>query len=222
MAAFAHAVHDLRYDHVETDVHATADGILIAFHDETLDRVTDRTGRVGDLPWSQVRSARIAGREPIPLLAEVLDAFPDVRVVIDPKSDEAVAPLAACIAGVLGRVCVGSFSDQRLARLRARFGRALCTSAGPREVVALRLASWGVPLWVGAAQCVQVPVRSGAVPVVDARFVAAAHRRRLPVHVWTVDDPVEQQRLIDLGVDGIVTDDVAGLRAVLDRRGTRT
>ncbi len=219
MAAFAHAVRDLGYDHLETDVHATADGVLVAFHDETLDRVTDRTGRVEGLPWSEVRRARIAGREPIPLLAEVLEAFPDARVVIDPKADGAVAPLAACIAGVLDRVCVGSFSDARLARLRARFGRALCTSAGPREVVALRLASWGAPLWVGAAQCVQVPVRSRSVPLVDARFLAAARRRRLPVHVWTVDDAAEQERLLDLGVDGIVTDDVAGLRAVLDRRG---
>jgi len=217
MAAFAHAV-GLGCDHVETDVHATADGALVAFHDDTLDRVTDRTGRVEDLPWSQVRRARIGEREPIPLLAELLASFPDVRVVIDPKSDAAVEPLAACITGALERVCVGSFSDARLSHLRARFGRAMCTSAGPREVVALRLASWGAPVWAGAAQCVQVPIRSGLVRVVDARFVSAAHRRGLPVHVWTVDDPDEQHRLLDLGVDGIVTDDVAGLVAVLAER----
>lgn len=225
MAAFAHAV-ALGYRHLETDVHVTADGVLVAFHDATLDRVTDRTGRVAELPWSEVRRARIGGREPIPRLDEVLTTWPAVRVNVDPKSDAAVAPLLAALRthDAVDRVCVGSFSGARLRRVRSALGPALCTSAGPAEVGRLRLRSWGVP--VGAPprpprgpHCVQVPRRYGWVPVVDRRFVATAHAAGLPVHVWTVDDPATMRRLLDLRVDGLMTDDVVALRTVLEERG---
>lgn len=225
MAAFAHAV-GLGYRYLETDVHVTADGVLVAFHDETLDRVTDRAGAVSDLPWSEVRRARIGGREPIPRLEEVLRTWPEVRVNIDPKSDAAVAPLLEVLqtCDAVHRVCVGSFSDERLRRARAALGPALCTSAGPSEVRALRLRSWRLPCPAPrrppeGPHCVQVPQRYGLVPLVDRRFVRRAHACGLPVHVWTVNDAATMRRLLDLGVDGIVTDEVATLRDVLTGRG---
>lgn len=225
LAAFAAAVR-LGYRYLETDVHATADGILVAFHDERLDRVTDRRGLVAELPWAEVARARVAGREPIPRLEELLEAWPQVRVNLDPKHDAAVEPLVVVLRrpGVLERVCVGSFSGPRLARLRAALGPGLCTSLGPRGVAGLRLDSWGAP-GAGAlvrgegADCVQVPVRRGIVPLVDRRFILAAHRRGLPVHVWTVNEPAEMVRLLDLGVDGLMTDRPALLREVLMARG---
>lgn len=220
MPAFAGAV-ALGYRYVETDVHVTADGVLVAFHDERLDRVTDRTGVIRELPWREVRRARVAGREPIPLLEDLLGTWPDLRVNVDPKHDSAVDALAATIrrTGAIDRVCVGAFSDRRLGRLRAVLGPRLCTSLGPRGVARLRAASFGLPSGRLPARCAQVPPTAGRVPLVDERFVRAAHHRALQVHVWTVDDEAEMHRLLDLGVDGIMTDRPAVLRAVLEARG---
>ena len=219
MLAFESAVR-LGYRYLETDVHVTADGVLAAFHDDVLDRVTDCRGRVRDLPWSEVSLARIGG-EPIPLLEDILGAWPDVRVNIDAKDDASVAPLAAVIdrTGAHDRVCVGSFHEGRLRRFRRLSGGRVCTSMGRMAIARLRTASYGPPTWPFGAGCVQVPVRRGRIPIVDSRFVAATHRRGLQVHVWTIDDPVEMGRLLDLGVDGIMTDRPAVLREVLEGRG---
>jgi glycerophosphoryl diester phosphodiesterase len=223
MAAFARAV-ELGYRYVETDVHTTADGVLVALHDATLDRVTDRTGAVAALPWREVRAARIAGVEPIPLLADILHGWPDLRVNVDPKSDAAVGPLVDVVhrAGAVDRVCVGSFSDRRLRQVRAALGPHLCTSMGPGEVRRLVLAARGLlpPAAVPrAAACVQVPPRQGRVALAEPRLLGRAHTLGLPVHVWTVNDPAQMRALLDLGVDGIVTDDPAALRSVLEERG---
>src|ERR1700712_799722 len=135
MAAFRRAV-DEGYQYLETDVHATADGVLVAFHDNRLDRVTDRRGRISQLTWDEVRVARISGREPIPLMSEVLDALPDTRFNIDPKSDAAVGPLIDLLrtSGAVDRVGLGSFSDHRLEVLRGALGPGVATSLGPRGV----------------------------------------------------------------------------------------
>ena len=219
MPAFENAV-SLGYRYLETDVHVTADGVLVAFHDDVLDRATDRTGVVAELPWSEVREARVDGREPIVLLADLLAAWPDVRVNIDPKHDAAVEPLAEVIeaAGATRRVCVGSFSDRRVRRIRGLLGPELCTSLGPRGVARLRSASYGVPVGRFEAACVQVPPTIRGRALVDARFVQAAHDRGLPVHVWTIDEAPQMERLLDLGVDGIMTDRPAVLKAVLQAR----
>jgi glycerophosphoryl diester phosphodiesterase len=219
LPAFAAAV-DLGYRYLETDTHVTADGVLVAFHDDVLDRVTDRTGRIAELPWSEVRAARIGG-EPIPRLADLLSAFPDVRINIDPKHDAAVAPLAELLVQMdaLDRVGIGSFSDQRLTELRRRCGPRLCTSLGPRDIGRLKIAGRGVPVGRLPAPCAQVPVQSRGVTITDRRLVDAAHRRGMQVHVWTIDDPAEMHRLIDLGVDGIMTDRTLVLKEVLEARG---
>src|SRR5687767_12891326 len=146
MPAFEHAVR-LGYRYLETDAHVTADGRLIAFHDDRLDRVTDRVGVISQLPWSEVQRARVDGREPIPLLEDLLAAWPDVRVNIDPKHDAAAQPLADAIVrtGTVDRVCVAAFSDRRTERVRAIVGPALCTGMGPRQVAQLVAASRGMP-----------------------------------------------------------------------------
>ena len=220
LPAFAAAV-ALGYRYVETDVHVTADGVLCAFHDERLDRVTDRTGLIRELPWSFVREARVDGLEPIPRLEELLGTWPELLVNIDPKHDSAVDALAETLrrTDAVDRVCVGAFSDKRIARLRGLLGPRLCTSLGPRGVARLRAASVGVPTGDLGAACVQVPPAQGPLPIVDARFLRAAHARSLPVHVWTIDEPAEMNRLLDLGVDGIMTDRPAVLKDVLVDRG---
>jgi len=220
MPAFAGAV-ALGYRHLETDVHVTSDGVLLAFHDDHLDRVTDRTGRIADLPWSEVRAARVDGREPIPRLDELLDAWPDTFFNIDPKHDGSVEPLAAAIErmGAVDRVCIGSFSDRRIARLRGLLGPRLCTALGPRGVARLRAAGYGFPTGRFRSPCVQVPPGRGSMALVDERFVRVAHHHQVQVHVWTIDDPDEMQRLLELGVDGIMTDRPLVLKSVLESRG---
>ncbi len=220
MPAFEHAV-SMGYRYLETDVHRTSDGVLRAFHDDQLDRVTDGHGVVADLPYRSVRTALVDGREPIPLLEDLLGAFPEVRVNIDPKHDGAVDALADVLrrTNAVERVCCGAFSDARLSRLRNLLGPTLCTSLGPKSIVRLRAASYGLGGGAPPAPCVQVPHRHRGRALVDQRFVDRCHALDLQVHVWTIDDEAEMDELLDLGVDGIMTDRPQLLKDVLIRRG---
>jgi glycerophosphoryl diester phosphodiesterase len=220
MRAFAYAV-GLGYRYLETDAYATRDGILVSFHDDRLDRVTDAKGKVEALSWDEIRKARIAGSEPIPLLEDLLACWPDIRVNIDPKHDAAVAPLVALIKrmGVEDRVCIGSFSGRRIRQIQDAFDGRVCTSLGPAGVMRLKSTSAGVPLRRFAEGCAQVPVKAGAVTIVTRRFVEAAERRGLQVHVWTIDEEAEMRRLIDLGVHGLMTDRPKLLKDVLISKG---
>jgi glycerophosphoryl diester phosphodiesterase len=215
MPAFAHAI-ELGYTYLETDVHATNDGVLVAFHDPDLSRTCDRPGSIGDLSWREVSSARVDGTEPIPRLDDLLEAFPEARINIDCKADRAVAPLVDALRrhDVLDRVCIGSFSDRRLRRLRAELGERLCSSFGPFQVASL-LGAGRVP-WGG--QVAQVPPRWGRIDVVTERTIRTARRRGFQVHVWTIDEHREMHRLLDLGVDGVMTDRPAVLKSVLEER----
>ena len=218
--AFRHAL-ELGYTHIETDVHMTSDGVAIAFHDDRLDRVTDAVGVIAELPWSEVAQARVGGTEPIMRLDELFETFPDAHINIDPKHEAAVAPLADTIVatGSVRRVMVGSFSDSRIDEVRRLVGPDLAVSAGPKLTAKLVAESRGLRLrasWVHAAQ---VPVRMRGVPLVTKRFVEHLHRRDIHVHVWTVNDAEEMHRLLDLGVDGIMTDETELLRDVLRDRG---
>ncbi|MEX0768903.1 MAG: glycerophosphodiester phosphodiesterase [Microthrixaceae bacterium] len=222
LAAFTAAT-SLGYRHLETDVHLTADGVLIAFHDDQLDRVTNEQGKIGDLPWEQIRQARIDGSDPIPTLAELLESFPHAFFNIDAKSDAAVDSLAKTLHqhAAVGRACVAAFSHKRLRRLRELLGSEQCTAASPREVAQLmtaaRLRSSARPAMVDY-HCVQVPVRQNGIPLLTQGFVRTVHDRGCQVHAWTINDRTEMHSLLDLGVDGIITDFPSELRAVLIER----
>jgi glycerophosphoryl diester phosphodiesterase len=224
MAAFAHAV-QLGYRYLETDVHATSDGVLLAFHDHTLDRVTDRRGTVARLPWAEVSAARIGGVEPIPLLEDLLGSWPDIRINVDVKEAAAVEPLVRTLQRTrsVDRVCVASFSHGRLRAVREAVGPGLCTSLSTRGVLRLRAAALHPAAHRLAPRdvpCAQVPDRVGPLRVVTPSLVRLAHARGQRVHVWTVDDAAEMTRLLDLGVDGLMTDDLVTLRDVLRARGS--
>jgi glycerophosphoryl diester phosphodiesterase len=220
MPAFQRAI-DLGYIYIETDVHVTRDGVLLAFHDDDLSRTCGRPGKISELDYAEVSQARVNGIEPIPLLEDLIATWPNTHINIDCKSDQALQPLETRLAqgDLFERVCIGSFSDKRLNHLRETFGDKLCTSMGPREVTKLRLGSW--VRHVGKYQNVfaaQVPVSQGPLTIVDRKFIDAAHRADLQVHVWTIDDPIEMKRLLDLGVDGIMTDRPAILKQILQER----
>jgi len=211
------------FRYFETDVHTTADGELVAFHDATLDRVTDAAGRIRDLPWAAVREARVAGKEPLPLFRDLLDEFPEARWNVDLKAESALVPLLDTIraADAWDRVCVGSFDEGRVARAQKLAGPRLATSYGVKGVLGLRLRSLGIPAALRAgAVAAQVPERQAGIPVVDRRFLREAHARGLQVHVWTVNEAERMHALLDLGVDGIMTDHLETLRGVLTDRGT--
>jgi glycerophosphoryl diester phosphodiesterase len=223
LAAFKHAV-ALGYDYLETDVHVTADGVLLAFHDSVLDRVTDQQGAIADLTLDEVRRALVGGREQVPTLAQLFDEFPYARFNIDLKSDGAVAALAAFIAerDVWDRVLVGSFSRRRLDEFRRLTGGRVPTSAAPLEVVAFRFLPSGRladRLTGRRVAALQVPHRRGRFTVATRGLLRRAHAVGRPVHVCTVDDPDEMRRLLDRGVDGIFTDRTDVLKDVLAERG---
>lgn len=218
--AFASAV-SLGYRYLETDVHTTADGVLVAFHDDELDRVTDCKGAISALPHSDVAKARIGGTASVPTMDELLETFPDALFNIDLKADGTVEPLAEALDrhNAHHRVCVGSFSTTRLDRFRKLVGRSVATSATRREIVTHRLASWaGVGIGMrGLAY--QIPVAHLGISLATRSFVRAAHRAGRLVHVWTINDRSEMIRLIELGVDGLVTDDIQTLRSVCQEYG---
>jgi glycerophosphoryl diester phosphodiesterase len=221
-AAFAHAV-ALGYTYLETDVHVTRDGVLVAFHDALVDRVTDGAGSVKAFDSTALADVRVAGREAVPTLAALVAEFPDARFNIDLKTNAAVAPLAAFVHehGLHDRVLAGSFSGRRIRRFRRLAGGRVPTSASPGEVAAYLVLPAGLARRItrGAPAALQVPRRRGPLVVATPWLVRRAHAAGLHVHVWTVDDPDEMATLLDRGVDGLMTDRTDILRDVLRRRG---
>jgi glycerophosphoryl diester phosphodiesterase len=233
MAAFRAAV-ELGCRYVETDVHTTSDGVLLLFHDSSLDRLTDGIGRIASLSADEVSRARIRGTEPVPSFDELVAALPDTRFNLDVKDRHSVRSLAAAIErhGVHDRVLIASFSDRRRRAVLKLLSRRTASSAGigSNALVVLLgplLAVPGLGSLVRAAlrralrsvDALQVPVSYKSVPVVTPGFVRRAHGLGLYVHVWTVNEPAEMRRLLDLGVDGIVTDRADLLKEVLQSRG---
>jgi glycerophosphoryl diester phosphodiesterase len=222
MVAFEAAV-KLGYQYLETDVHATADGVLIVFHDADLAPVSDRAGRIARLPYSEVRQARVGG-EHIPLLEDVLGAWPHARVNLDAKHNRCVTGLVEAVArlGAEDRVCLGSFCQARAKRLHDLTGGRVCTWMGRGEILRLWLLSWQRRFHGNFAPCTQVPAGLGMLPLVNSTFVQGAHDRGVAVHVWTVNDRAQMEALLDLGVDGIFSDRPTLLKEVLTERGQWT
>ena len=229
LAAFHRAV-DEGFSYLEMDVHASADGVPVVHHDLTLDRTTDGVGPIGALPAAALTEVRVNGREPIPLLEQVLTELPDTRITIELKSHAVVEPVLAVLdrTDSWHRVCLGSYHDGRLARARSMGGSRLCTSLAQASAFGLRARAWlddlprplawlPVPPVVG--NLAQLPRRFRGLTVVDAALVRTAHAGGREVHVWTVDDPAEMTALLDLGVDGLLSDRADLLRDVLAARG---
>ena len=224
--AFERAV-KLGYAYLETDARATSDGKLMAFHDRTLDRVTDTSGPINAKPYREVAALRVAGSEPIPLIEDLLGAWPDVRFNIDLKDEPGITLLAGVLrrTGAWDRVCVTSFSGRRLRAARGQLGRPVCMATSPAVIAAVRYAigavSQGRQAGLLARRLAQWQVRCAQVPewMASGSFVRRAHALGLDVHVWTVNDRAEMSRLLDLGADGIMTDDIETLREVLIERG---
>lgn len=226
MAAFAAAV-ELGYCYLETDVRTSADGVLMVFHDETVDRVTDGSGRVEDLTLEQLRTLRVAGREPIPTFDELLSAWPDIRLNVDVKDERSAALLAQAIQrhGAHDRVLVASFDEARSRGVLAATGNQVAWSSGSATAaLAVVLGALGLNRLIRSrlsrTTALQVPVRQGPVRVITPGFIRRAHAAGVQVHVWVIDDPVQMRELLEMGVDGLMSDRADLLAAVMAERGT--
>ncbi len=211
MAAVGRAV-ALGFGYVEIDVQVSSDGVVMVFHDEDLGRVTDAHGPIAERTAGELAGLCVAGRGAIPTLEAVLLRWPRLRLNIDVKSDDCVRPFADLINRLAAhdRVLVASFSDRRRRSVLRLLNRPTASSAGMAVNVLLKLVT---PVGLMApvsrlarVQALQVPETYRGVRVVSRRFVRACHAGGLQVHVWTVNERPDMDRLLDLGVDGLVSD----------------
>ncbi|EKU95619.1 hypothetical protein HMPREF9233_00406 [Actinobaculum massiliense ACS-171-V-Col2] len=231
------AMREAGFRHIESDVHSTADGVAVIMHDPALDRTTDGSGLVNEKTWAEIERVRDASGHRPPRLDEVLDAFPDVVFNLDAKADSSVGPLLEAVrrTNAAERVCLASFSQKRIERMRALLPEA-AYSLGTTAIAGLVAASWtgsagrwqarrhgrfaGVPKDLAGIEAVQVPVsqplpagprgfarRERRIRVITPRFVQLAHSLGLAVHAWTINSPSQAQWLVEMGVDGIITDE---------------
>ncbi len=219
MPAFAGAV-DLGFKYLETDTHCTRDGMLMAFHDEQLDRLTNQRGKISELDYDAVRRAKVKGLEAIPRLDDLIQSFPQTRFNIDLKADSTVKPFIGLVKKLkcVDRICVGAFSDKRIKAVKEALPN-VCTSLGPINVCLAKLASHGVPFLNIEGHCAQVPERWGQIKLSDSRFIRAMKQRGIQTHVWTVNVEADMARLVELGVEGIMTDRAEILKRVLKTKG---
>ncbi|KPK07382.1 MAG: hypothetical protein AMJ64_06720 [Betaproteobacteria bacterium SG8_39] len=238
LLAFEHAV-GLGADMLEMDARATADGVLVALHDATVDRTTDGQGPVNGLTLSALqtldagyrwsadagRSTPFRGRGVrVPTLAEVFARFPRTRMVIEIKPPDAALAAALCAlirrAGMTRHVLVASMHDGVLDAFRETCPE-VGTSMGPGEA---RLFYFASLVYLGGAisptaQALQMPYGFGERVLATAQLAAAARARNLKLHVWTVNDEDRMRRLLAIGVDGIMTDRPDLLLRLLGRTG---
>lgn len=228
LAGFHRAV-DEGFGYLELDVHASSDGVVFVHHDDTLDRTTDATGPLAGFSAAALDEVRVAGVHPVPRLEQVLRELPETRITIEIKTDRVVLPTLALLERLDAwhRVCIGGFSERWLAKARAGGGERLFTSMAYASAFGLRSRAWldalpspfsrlpGTPV---RGDMAQLPHRYGVLSVVDSALLKAAHASGREVHVWTVDAPAEMTELLDMGVDGLLSDRPDLLRATLQER----
>lgn len=221
-AAFAHA-YRLGYRHLDIDLQVTRDGIVVAHHDDTLERATGLTGAVADRTWAELSQARLPNGEPVARFDDLCDSYPDAWWNIELKSDDAIGPTVELLRRRdLGRrVCLSTFEDIRMWKLRrAVSSLGAATATAKYATLWLKVGSY-VPFLphATAAHCAQVPIERKGITLIDERFVRRAHAAGLAVIAWTIDEPTEMHRLLDLGVDGLNSDVPTALKTVLEARG---
>ncbi len=236
MLSFQRAA-ELGVDALEMDIHSTADGELVVIHDATVDRTTNGKGPVQSFTLAELkqldagywwtpdngRSYPFRGQGvTIPTLAEVFAAFPNFWINIDIKqaNPPIVTPFVEMIRayGMTNQVVVGSFHEPVIQAFRQACPEVVTAASAGEVRRLLVLSRLGLGrFYRGGAQAVQIPEKYGRFQIITPRFVQAAHHHDMAVHVWTVNETAEMQRLIQLGVDGIMTDYPDRLLRLLER-----
>lgn len=220
LLAFQRAV-ELGVTHLESDVHASADGTVYLFHDETLDRITDATGKFGESTDEELAQIT-AGGEPLCTLDELLDAVPQARIVnLDVKDEQVIGPLAELIErrGAHQQIALASFSSARSHAVSHLLSAPIRRSPGQREIILIWLCAhlfgWVPQRLVKGFWAVQVPFKQAWLPVATRRFTKAVQRAGAQVHVWVINDEPTMKLLVDQNVDAIMSDDAELLMKVL-------
>ncbi|ATX66221.1 glycerophosphodiester phosphodiesterase [Roseinatronobacter bogoriensis subsp. barguzinensis] len=219
--AFTHAI-ALGYTHMELDVHATRDGVVVIHHDPDLSRVFKDPRQIAQMDYAELAQLRSPKGAQIPKLEDLLSHDPNINLIIEAKTRDVVEPLCAVIQrlGAIKRVCIGAFDPACTAQARALLGPDLLWSPAHAQVARLWARGWGLPLSLADFRVVQVPARWKGIAVVTPRFIRAAHAAGIAVQVWTVNERAQMNRLLDMGVDGLITDKPTLLREILIERGT--
>lgn len=217
---------DQGFDYLETDLRTSADGVLLVFHDESLDRATDGSGKISAHSAAQLSHLKIGGSEPIPRFEDMVLAFPEARINFDVKDGASVEPLIEVIErhGLHDRICVASFADRRRRAVLRRLSRRTTSSGGMASIAAFVLLAAWLPRklldrLLHDVDCLQLPVSFGPFRLVTTKSVQRAHRLGLKMHVWTINDKAQMHALFDLGVDGVMTDRADLLAEVMRERG---
>tara|TARA_Y100000768_G_scaffold102224_1_gene74687 strand:- start:3770 stop:4513 length:744 start_codon:yes stop_codon:yes gene_type:complete len=193
--------------YIETDVQLSSNGIPYIFHDDDLERLFHRNINFNSLHSSEIDKLMLFEKYKIPTLESTLNRFPNTFFQIDLKTDEVVLPALEIIkkTNSFDRICIASFSSKRLKKVRELYPQ-ICLSMGPNEVMKLLLASYGLYRKKVPGNCLQIPIYQYGIKLVTKRFIQFIHSIGLKIHVWTINDEETMLKLIDLGVDGIITD----------------
>ena len=215
LAAFKHAW-ALGYRYMETDMQASSDGIVYIFHDDRLERVSNGTGLFCAHSSAEIDALRLNNGEPIPRLADVLEALPHALFNIDMKREDGMKPLATFLNThpEAHRIVAASFVGKRLKALKQLVKHPVRVTAVQNDIIRIMLIGLGMPLSAPTVLAVQVPLSHFGIPIVTKWFVRHCHKLGIKVHVWTIDDEMVMRKLIDLGVDGVMTDRPSLLKQV--------
>ena len=219
--SFKYAI-EIGSDIIETDIQLSSDGVPYIFHDDDLKRIPGIEKNFNDLLASEIDELNIFGDFKIPTLEETLKQFPDTKFQIDFKTDEVVDPAIEIInklPHVKKNLCVASFSSQRLQKIKSKLSD-VTYSMGPHEVLKLLLKSFGIYRGEVGGDCLQIPIYRYGIKIVTKRFVDFCKRENIKISVWTINSTEEMDYLIDLDVDGIITDKPKALINLLASRNT--
>ena len=208
--AFQSAV-SLGYQYLETDLRETSDGKIITFHDPNLKRITGANITISETKFSDIRMRRLPSRETIPTIDELLEEFPDSFINMDLKVNQIEEKVLKKINShnALERVCLGSFNSKVIKKINSLEPKIL-TSMGISQVIMYKFFQKK-----NISKLIQIPTRWNGIKVITKKFIDRLHNDGLKVHVWTINKETEMQSLIDLGVDGIMTDNASGLIKVM-------
>ena len=208
---------DNGFKYLETDVHLTSDNKLMAFHDPTLDRVTNYEGKINDFSSTDLKKVRIKDKYRMPLMAELLESFPDSFFSIDMKCDESVIPLINLIKNnnAVERVCFASFSQDRLNFVRENLNNKCITSMGPKEIIISKILSYINLKKNINSHLASMPISRYNIKLLNKRSINYLKSLNVKVVAWTINNEFQMRNLIKLGVDGIMTDKLKLLKEIL-------